>query len=171
MSSNVREHRQTVRRDSSPQADMDQGLQEMCSQMEINNNSFPTHKAIDKSLHIAYVHPYFNWCLLHPTIWSQRDIAVSHVNRPNSLSAVYFIRDRQLLDLFCKLDNYHWGYSQYNGLSCRHLFFLQFKQTFRTLSKKRCERLWFADSERTSYLLITLFHINGLGSSNLSEVH
>ena len=39
---------------------LNHGLQEMCSQMEIDINSFPTHKAIDKSFHIAYLHPYFN---------------------------------------------------------------------------------------------------------------
>ena len=125
MSSSVREHRQTIRRGSSPQAEMDHGLQDRCSQMEINpigrtvkhlnnshvyienNNSFPTHKSIEKSFHIAYLHP--NWCLVHPKMWSEHVIAVSWNNFGdvalyswivlNSLSAVNFLRDQQRLDL------------------------------------------------------------------------
>ena len=59
---------QTVWRGSSPQAYMDHGLQEMCSQLEINMNSCSTHQAVDQLFHIAYLHPYLK-CVL--TVTSQ----------------------------------------------------------------------------------------------------
>ena len=79
---NVYEHRQTVWRGSSPQTLRLRDIR--CHGIKLNYieiiYSFPTQKAIDKTFHIAYLHPYFNCCLLYPKMRFERYIAVSGYN-------------------------------------------------------------------------------------------